>query len=236
MVKRHIFACGGGSFTGDFNPRMRRRMVELCGTNSPRVLLIPTASGDPADRVLAFPGQCEELGFTGEVMSLFDTQSWKSSPAEMIQGADIIWVGGGSTFNMLALWRAWNLVPLLRSAYDDGKVMGGVSAGAICWFEQGNTDSLGPGLSVMECLGWIPGSCTPHWSGEALRKPTLARQLAESSIKPGVAIDDFCTVHFVNEVISEVIADLPNCGAYKVTAHNNARIGTDTRHEGLYGN
>ena len=190
-------------------------MLELVKP-SPRCLHIPTASGDPGLRIEEFKLGCTLLGLTPDTLSLFDSQSWWASPEEIISAADLIWVGGGSTRNMLVLWEAWGIVPALRSAYEKGTVIGGVSAGAICWFEQGNTDSLGPGLKVLDCLGWLKGSCTPHYDEEEMRKPTLAAQLSDGSILSGIAIDGGCAVHFVDEAISNVIVERAGVGAYRV--------------------
>ena len=219
MPTRHIFAAGGGSFGSSVNPRMTRRMLEVTGRqDGSTVLLIPTASGDALERIHSFFTECETLGSKPTCLPLFHSQTWTANPEELIAQADLIWIGGGSTRNMLLLWDAWGIEPMLRRAYDRGKVIGGVSAGAICWFEEGNTDSLGPGLGAMKCLGWLPGSCTPHFDEEPMRKPMLASQLASGTLKAGIAIDGHCTVHFENERVTEVIADRPGVNAYRVDA------------------
>ena len=191
-------------------------MLSCIEKPSPTCLHIPTASGDPVQRILEFKAGCYDLGLKPDVLALFDSQSWWATPAEIIANADLIWVGGGSTRNMLVLWEAWGLVPSLRAAHDKGTVIGGVSAGAICWFQQGNTDSLGPGLRVLDCLGWLNGSCAPHYDEEPLRKPTLKAQLEQGLILPGIAIDGGCTVHYVDEAVSEVISEREGAGAYLV--------------------
>lgn len=182
----------------------------------PTVLHIPTASGDPINRIEEFVTLSRYVGLEPSVLPLFHSQSWTARPEELIAKADMIWVGGGSTYNMLQLWKAWDIVEPLYDAYNRGCVIGGVSAGAICWFEQGSTDSLGPGFGVMECLGWLSGSCVPHWSGEPVRRQVVPQQLADGTLKPGIALDDGCAVHLVNEQIEDVIAENETAWAYEI--------------------
>jgi len=219
---QQIFAFGGGAF-GSQTPcfKLQAAMLEAANVPKPKILFLPTASGDPASYIEAFFQHASRHSCVPSVLPLFDSQSWSKTPREMIEEADVIWVGGGSTKNMLILWEAWGITPLLRAAYDRGCVCAGVSAGAICWFEQGNTDSLGPGLGVLDCLGWLPGSCTPHFSGEPLRKPVLKQQLLDGRIKDGVAIDDFCAAHYVDGQFSRVLAETDG-GAYAVSRANAA--------------
>jgi peptidase E len=95
---------------------------------------------------------------------------------------------------MLAIWRTHGVDIAFRQAWESGTVMAGVSAGAICWFEQGSTDSFGPGLAAMDCLGWLPGSFCPHYDGEAWRRPRLHQMVAAGDLTPGLAADDGCAV------------------------------------------
>jgi peptidase E len=133
---------------------------------------------------------------------------------------DVIYVGGGNTKSMLAVWREWGLPALLREAWDCGVVLAGVSAGAICWFEQGLTDSWAGKLRPLDCLGFLPGSCCPHYDGEADRRPVLHRLLAAGEISPGIAIEDWTGVHFSGTKIERVISAKAGSRAYSMRAVN----------------
>jgi dipeptidase E len=115
---------------------------------------------------------------------------------------------------MLALWREWKLDAILRKAWIKGVILAGISAGAICWFEQGLTDSVPGRLSALPCLGFLPGSCCPHYDGEAERCPTFHRLLIEGEIKPGLALEDGAAAHFVDDQLSRVVSSRPNAKAY----------------------
>jgi peptidase E len=128
----------------------------------------------------------------------------------------VIYVGGGNTKSMLAVWRDWGIPELLREAWESGIVLTGASAGAICWFEQGVTDSFADGLRSLACLGFLPGSCCPHYDGEAQRRPAYHRLLAGNEISAGVAIEDWTAVHFKGSQIHRVIASREGARAYSV--------------------
>jgi peptidase E len=134
----------------------------------------------------------------------------------MLLDHDIILVGGGSTMNMMLLWQAWGIDTILRKAYDQCTILAGISAGANIWFEQCTTDSLGPGIQVMPCLGWLPGSFTPHYDSEPERKPLLRQMLREQTIAPGYAATDGAAVHFINEEFHRVVTDRESAKAFEV--------------------
>jgi len=135
--------------------------------------------------------------------------------ATVISECDIIYVGGGNTRDMLAVWRACGLDSLLRQAWENGTVLCGISAGAICWFEHGLTDSWGP-LAPMPCLGFLPGSCTPHYDGEADRRPCLHKFVKEKKLPAGYALDDGAAIHFVGDKIARIVSSRPDARAYHV--------------------
>ena len=129
---------------------------------------------------------------------------------------DVIYVGGGNTKSLLALWQAWELPSILREAYDRGIVLAGISAGANCWFEQGVTDSASPTIDVLPCLGFLPGSFCPHFDGEAERRPTFHRLLAEGHIVPGYAADDGAAFHFVDGTLRQVVSSRETAQGYRL--------------------
>jgi peptidase E len=129
---------------------------------------------------------------------------------------DVIYVGGGNTKSMLAVWREWGLPELLHEAWESGIVLAGISAGAICWFQQGVTDSFADRLRALDCLGFLRGSCCPHYSGEAERRPAYRRLVQQGEIAPGVAIDDGAALHYIDEQLHRVIASRRGVTAYQV--------------------
>ena len=131
-------------------------------------------------------------------------------------------MGGGNTRNLLALWREWGLDRMFRAAYERGTVLAGVSAGSICWFEQGMTDSMTPPgsqqLSSIACLGFLPGNC-PHYDGEAHRRPEYHRLLRARAIRSGFAADDCVALHFRDESLSAVVSSRDKARAYRVSLY-----------------
>ena len=136
----------------------------------------------------------------------------------------IIALGGGNTRCMLALWREWNLDGILHSLWQDGVIMAGISAGAICWFEQGITDSIAGDLTAMDCLGLINGSCCPHYNSEVERRPNYQRLVRERSVKAGYALDDGVALHFVDDTLDEIVTSRPQAHAYYVKQTAGAAI------------
>ena len=137
---------------------------------------------------------------------------------------DVIYVGGGNTRSMLALWREWGLDRILHKAYEQGVVLAGISAGANCWFEQCGTDSIPGKLSVMDCLGIIGGSFCPHYDGEVNRRPTLHEFVARGSIKTGWAADDGAAVHFVEGEQRAAVSSRPAARAFRVFGSGDAAM------------
>ena len=128
---------------------------------------------------------------------------------------DVIYVAGGNTANMLAIWRVHGFERALREAWEAGVVLAGSSAGMICWFEAGLTDSFGPQLDGMECLGFLPGSACPHYDGEERRRPRY-RELVDAGFPPGYAAEDGVGLHFVGTELREAVAIAEGKCAYRV--------------------
>jgi peptidase E len=136
---------------------------------------------------------------------------------ELILSQDVIWVNGGNTKSMLAVWQAYGLPALLEKAWESGIVLAGSSAGAICWFEQCLTDSYADEYTALDCLGFLPGSCCPHFDHEQGRKETYHRLIQQGELKPGIAIDECVAVHFVGDKLHRVVSTAKKSGAYSVT-------------------
>ena len=137
---------------------------------------------------------------------------------------DVIYVGGGNTANMLAIWRAHGVDRALRTAWDAGVVIAGVSAGMVCWFRAGLSDSFGPELQPLDALGWLPGSGCPHYDGEAERRPRYRALVDAGRLPPGMAADDGCALHFAGTRLVEVVSSRPHAAAYLVDAGHEHRI------------
>jgi peptidase E len=207
VEKRQIVAMGGaalGTPLDDFVLGLAR---------GPRVCFVPTASSESPELVIRF----------------YETYARKAKPThlsfvpwppeelrEFVLSQDLIYVGGGNTANMLAVWRVHGMDAALRDAWEDGVVLCGSSAGMICWFEAGVTDSFGPQLEGMrDGLGFIPGSACPHYDGEELRRPRY-RELVVAGFPPGYAAEDGVALHFVGERLTDVVTAVPDKRAYRV--------------------
>ena len=175
-----IIAIGGGGFLAQpRNLALEHYLLEQTGKERPSVLMIPTARGDDAEYIARFHAACAELGAQSQHLLFFDrTPDLRT----LILSQDAIFVGGGNTKSMLAVWRDWGVPQFLKEAYDKGIVLGGQSAGAICWFEQGITDSWADRLRPLECMGMLPGSCCPHYDGEVERRPAYHSRSEERRV------------------------------------------------------
>ncbi|MDN6122950.1 MAG: peptidase E [Brevibacterium sp.] len=184
------------------------------GGELPRVCFVPTASGDNPDYIrrfeAAFDGRAETY-----VLSLFGQSPWDYQDPQMLLGMDLIYVGGGSTANLLALWRRHGVDDIMQWTVSDGTILAGVSAGANCWFEAASTDSFGSLAPLDEGLGFIPGSACPPYHGEPGRAETFRTWIESGRLPgPGLAIDDHAAVVFEEATATSVIAEEPEAHAY----------------------
>ena len=170
---RRVLAIGGGGFSVEqYGLQQERLLLSLARRRRPRVLFVPTASGDRELYQLRFLRAFSRLDCTTDVLPFFP-YDMKRDYAQSVRDADVVFVGGGNTVAMLAVWREFGFDIALRRAYEGGTVMAGISAGANCWFEHYVTDSV-PGGGVRPGLGWLPGTFSPHLDSEAWRQPLLA--------------------------------------------------------------
>jgi len=213
-VSRQLIVQGGGGFLMEKSRALDRHFLDATGKSNPRVCFVGTASGDAESARYKFYEAMAQLGVRATHLSLFQPPT--TDLAAFVQEQDAIYVGGGNTRSLLALWREWKLDGALRAAYERGVVMGGISAGMICWFEHGITDSNPGSLSPLAGLGWLAGTACPHYDGEAERRPSFHRMLSEGRIGPGVAADDGAAVHYVDETLAEVVTSRENARAYRL--------------------
>jgi dipeptidase E len=187
-----------------------------------RLLYVPTATmEDPAWTVWWY----ERLHGRAEMTHLHFFPWPPSGLRGLVLAQDIVLVTGGNTANALAVWRAHGFDEILREAWQRGILLTGWSAGMICWFEHGVTDSFGPGLAPMECLGLLPGSACPHYDGEERRRPVYTRLVAEG-VAPGVAADDDVALHYVGTDLQEVVSSRRGAAAYRVGPDGERQLET----------
>lgn len=197
---RHIVAVGGGGFLmDDASGRQERFILSLAREPTrPRVLYLGTASGDAERSQLKFFRHFTELGARCAVLPFFPYEM-KRDYAAAVREADVVYVGGGNTPAMLAVWREFGLQHALREALDAGTVLAGISAGANCWFERYVTDSV-PGGGTREGLGWLPGTFCPHLDSEPWRQPLL-----QALNGPAIGAGEHVLVHFADGQPCEVL-------------------------------
>jgi dipeptidase E len=210
---RKILIAGGGFMTPFI-----RYMAQLTGKERPRICYLPTAVGDRPDAKLNFYGWCAPLHvepFVQDVFieSLSQTRGWD----EVLLSADAILVSGGNTLNQQAIWRAQGIDLVLREAWERGIVLGGASAGSLCWFEEGTTDSRPKALSIVQCMGFLPGSHSPHYDAEPGRRPLYQQLIASGELKPGYACDNEAGLYFEGTEVRRVVASKDNAKAYHVS-------------------
>lgn len=212
---RQIIALGGGGFSMEpDNPLLDRYILKQATVNRPKICFVPTASGDADGYVQRFYTFFNEQECEPTHLSLFKPPT--KNLQDYILEQDIIYVGGGNTKNLLILWKEWGLDRILKTAYDQGILLCGISAGAICWYEEGLTDSFGDTLEPIKALGILKGSHSPHYDGEMNRRPAYLQMVKDRLIIPGIAADDGVGLHYVNGELVKVVSSRPNAAAYSV--------------------
>lgn len=223
MAERQILAIGGGGVSQEpQNTRLLDYLIGLTGKARPRVCIVGTATGDREGNLVTTYRAFGRRGCEVTHLGLFNREV--EDLRAFLLAQDLIYVGGGNTASMLAVWRVHGVDTILREAWESGIVLAGVSAGAICWFEAGITDSFGPTLQALnDGLGFLSGSCCPHYDGEVQRRPTYQRSIAEGLIG-GIAIDDGCAAYFRGTELREFVTSLPQARAYRLA--RDERTGT----------
>jgi dipeptidase E len=213
-----IFAMGGGGFTMEpTNPLLDDFVLSLTDAREPRILFLPTASGDTTTQINAFHDRFGGRACVPTHLSLFRLSDLESSLEETVLGQDIVYVGGGSMRNLLALWRAHGLDGLLTSAWRQGTVLAGISAGAMCWFEGGITRSSGA-PEPFPGLGLLAGSLTVHADGEPERLPVWLSSVRDGTLPGGWAADDGVGLLFAGQCLERVVSSRPGAAAQRVDA------------------
>ena len=211
---------GGGGFQMEpDNPLLDDHVLALAregsGRQVPRICLIPTATGDDREVIADFERLFAAPRAEPRVLRLFGRTD--DDLTAILREQDAVYVPGGSTENLLALWRLHGLDEALREAWEAGVVLAGVSAGAICWFDAATTDSFGPTLRPLRGgLSILEGTFIPHLHGEPQRLPLLRRLVADGTIPPGYGVDDGAALVFRDRELAEVVASSAEAGAWRV--------------------
>ncbi len=216
-TERNIIAMGGGGFLMDETNHLLDDYILATSTAAtPRICFVPTAGGDSQLRIDQFYAFFGQKNCTPSHLSLFrgHTDQWEA----FLKDQDIIYVGGGNTRNMLVLWKEWGIDRIIRQCYVEGKILCGVSAGSICWFEHGLTDSIPTRLTKLDCLGILKGSNCPHFDGEPQRQEVYKQLIQSGDMYPGIGADDYCALHFKNEELFNIVTAKQEAGAYFITA------------------
>jgi peptidase E len=211
---RRIVAFGGGGFATTPASPLIDYMLELAATPRPRVCFIPTAGADDAKWVTAFYRGALKRSCVPSDLPLFDRTG--EDVREKLLAQEVIWVGGGNTANMLAVWRVHGVDRALREAWESGIVLSGSSAGMICWFQASITDSFGPQLAPLhDGLGFLKGSACPHYDSEDRRRPVY-REAVAAGFPPGYAADDQVALRFDGEELAECVTAREGASAWRV--------------------
>src|SRR3984885_9037303 len=221
--RRHIIAIGGGMLAPEGQgPPHLANALRGTGQREPRVCVLNTAGGDDSRWTLAMYDRLAGHPIRVSHLALFPMPNVRD-PEDLLLSQDLIFVGGGSVANMVAVWRVHGLDVILRKAWQAGIVLAGSSAGGICWFEGGTTDSFGARLRpYTDGLGLLTGSFCPHYHSEAERRPLYQRLVAERALPGGLACDDGVGAHFVDDDLEEMVSDHPGGAGYRVEPGGDA--------------
>jgi dipeptidase E len=221
---RQIIAIGGGGFASEpDNPRLELYLLAQTRKSNPSVCFIPTATGDSSMYIAKFYAVFSKYRCRLTHLPLFERTP---NLRDLLLRQDLVYVGGGNTKSMLAVWRDWQLPKYLREAWNAGTVLSGISAGAICWFEAGVTDSWAGHLAPLAGLGWLPNACCPHYDGEAERRPAVHEFVAKALIPKTLALDDGAAAHFVGRKLLRIVTSRPKAGAYLVQRRGRQAVET----------
>jgi peptidase E len=192
-------------------------MAALTGKPRPKLCFLPTATGDAPSSIISWFRNCAPLDVEPSVQESFiastrQSRSWE----EVFLSVDGIVASGGNTLNQQAIWKAQGIDAVLRQAWDKGIVLGGASAGSLCWFEEGTTDSRPKELTIVKCLGFLKGSHSPHYDAEPGRRPLYHKLIASGQMKPGYACDNDAGIYFEDNEVKRVVATRRGAKVYHV--------------------
>lgn len=212
-MQRQLLIYGSGRHTVPF----LNYMAKLTGKQKPNMCFIPTASGDDEAYIERFFAVCTKIEVTPHVLKVWiNSYDQKETFEDIINRMDAIVVGGGNTLNMLAIFKAQGIDIALKKAYTNGVVMGGGSAGSLCWTNGGTTDSRPAELSIVKGMAFINKSHCPHFNSEKSRRPLYHKNILEGKLTDGYACDDRSAIHFINEKVEKSVSLDENNNSYYV--------------------
>ena len=225
MVSKLVAIGGGGFLMEPENRLLDQYCLDCTGKTIPKVCFIPTASGDSEDFLSRFYRAFSRYSCKPSHFTFFRRPRAGAIPLTDIEqhllNQDVIYVGGGNTRAMLVVWHEWKIGAILKRAWQSGVLLTGMSAGAICWFKYGGSDSTYSGkLSPLKGLGLIHGSCTSHYDGEINRRADFHQLIKNGELPSGIGIDDGAAVLFEGQQIVEVVASRATAKAYQVKLEN----------------
>lgn len=219
---RKILIAGGG-----FGTAFIRTMAELTGKPRPKLCYFPTANGDRAEGSIAWFRNCASLNVEPSMQESFIASSrQKLSWEEVLLSVDGIVCSGGNTLNQMAIWKAQGIDLVMKQAWDKGIVLGGASAGSLCWFEEGTTDSRPKELTTVKCLGFLKGSHSPHYDREKDRRPLYQKMIGSGEMLPGYACDNDAGIYFEDNVVKRVVATRAEAKVYRVSRVGDQAVET----------
>lgn len=231
---KRIVAMGGGGFTLEDGPSLLDEyVVGLARSATPRICFIPTASGDAERLIDKFYADLGRFRAELSHLAFFGNARPGATPLDRIEERlceqDIVYVGGGNTRSMLAVWREWGVPQALRNALAGGTILAGVSAGALCWFEWGVSDgaSTGTRTGPVRCLGFLKGSCSPHWGAAVHRRRDFHAMIRRGDIPAGYGIGEGAALTFEDGRLVEAVAAEPTATAFRVELARDRLVETD---------
>ncbi|QPK50271.1 peptidase E [Streptomyces gardneri] len=206
----------GGGFSTDDDGLLDDWVLGHARASRPKVCFVPTASGDAPAYQDQFLSAFQSRDCEPSVLSLFRRELGDEALRTFLLSQDVVYVGGGNTANLLAVWRAHGVDRLLCEAFHRGTLLCGISAGSNCWAEGSHTDSFGPLTSLPDGLGLLSGSVCPHYDGEPGRRPSYQAAVATGALPPGWAVEDGVGALFTDGSLSESVTRAPRAHLYRV--------------------
>jgi peptidase E len=230
MAQKLIVAGSGGFSYTDEGLRVGpilRYALKLAGKDRPKLSYIGTATGDSVQKIAAFYDACSRENIESSHLQLFPFPNY-TDVEEYLLSQDVIWVGGGSVANLLAVWRTHGLDVILKKAWEKGIILTGQSAGSICWNVGGTTDSFGLNQHpITNGLGFLPYSSGVHYDSEEQRRPLLHKLIADKKLPDGYATDDGVNLHFIGTDLHQAVSDRAEKSAYRVYRNADGSVSED---------